>query len=141
MSGASIPCCPVCGDKIYVSRDWMEYTLMAEYWHCKNCKLAYSEWVTGCGEERIGFTYFQHSYTDSDDEGFQRRRQTVAALDETRRLWNDPNYQQWRPVVDASVTDNPTLYLIFADWLLENGYELNDAAVRQSVEWHLNPPF
>lgn len=129
MSGASLTCCWVCGARVTSERDYLDHTLMEEHIECGACRRYEYHFVTGGFEERLGYVVQHWSYAESADEWQVRMDQNKAALAEARRLLGSRDvaaFERWI----AERPDDATALLVFADWLSENGFPLNEAAIR-----------
>jgi hypothetical protein len=131
------------------SRDVIEGTQIEAEEHCFACNLYCSEYGYGSLNERIGYAVIGYGWEDftprSDDDPITRLRKNTNChnyrchrselLEEAKRLWNDPAARVWIGQAKGwEVSYHPTDWLVYADWLGEHGYPLNEAAVRTSVK-------
>lgn len=124
--------CEACGGKVRSETDYMEHVLMEEHAACP-CGLWEYHYVTGASEERVGHLTFSWGYEEGSEAYRARRAEMGPAVAEARRLAAHPNRRAFA-LSPGDYHGDPVRCLVVADWLAEQGFPANEAAVRAAVE-------
>jgi hypothetical protein len=152
VSGASIKCCPVCGEPHtgkfeYDTEDTGDRLLIGIYEHCRACRLFDSEWYAGNGWEEIAFVRLETHYSNPKEVYEARDKLRKDALEEARTMWRDEGVRPFLRKIYVEVKKelwdkgepqtvyevDTTAVQVFADYLEEQEkYPLNLKAIRET---------
>ncbi len=128
--------CPVCGGTLKRESDRIEGTTIEDTTTCPECLLYHCDFWAGHSYQRVGFCEWNWSYNDPEDAWKGRSDQFTVTQEETGRLYRHPKWPEWKYLIGVGASQNRTALLVFADWLQENGFVLNERSVRSEVaEW------
>lgn len=78
--------CPICGQELRHSEDWLDFIRCEEYDHCTNCNY-YSGYAYGHYELSFGKYNFVWSYLTSSNDMINLDRKIQHKMFQVRRNW------------------------------------------------------
>lgn len=114
----------------------MNGTLLESKYECTHCDLCYDSYSYGIVDERIGYVCWVWNLSGD----YPRDNARFPVLEEARRLWNHPEYQQhWHPRRrDIWNNTGGTTISLFADWLEDREFPLTAQYLRTQQDIYKN---
>ena len=131
MSGASRPCCYVCGStNLKTWRDQSEGIIYEAEDECPDCKLYEYNYAFGNSREFLAFVIFDRNWTDHVGIQIHQEKFRRSVLVEARKMWRNETCREFIKKIQEFPDDN-ALKLIFADWLKDHDlFPIQEQALR-----------